>query len=45
VKAVSHLINEHRAQAIHYLKATGLRLAILVNFSASPELERERLVL
>jgi GxxExxY protein len=45
VKAVSRLINEHRAQAIHYLKATGLRLAILVNFSAAPELEYERLVL
>jgi GxxExxY protein len=44
VKAVSRLIEEHRAQAINYLKATGLRLSILVNFSASPELEHERLV-
>jgi GxxExxY protein len=45
VKAVSRLINEHRAQAIHYLKATGLQLAVLVNFSAAPRLEHERLVL
>jgi GxxExxY protein len=45
VKAVSRLLDEHRAQAINYLRATGLRLSILVNFSASPELEHERLVL
>ena len=45
VKAVSQLIDEHRAQAIHYLRATGLRLAILVNFCASPDLQHERIVL
>jgi GxxExxY protein len=45
VKAVSQLIEEHRAQAINYLRATRMRLAILVNFCASPELEHDRLVL
>jgi GxxExxY protein len=45
VKAVHRLINEHRAQAIHYLRATGMRLGILVNFCAAPELGYERLVL
>jgi GxxExxY protein len=45
VKAVSRLINEHRAQAIHYLRATGMKLGILVNFCAKPELEHDRLVL
>ena len=33
VKAVTQIINDHRAQAINYLKATGVRLALLVNFS------------
>jgi GxxExxY protein len=32
VKAVSVLMAAHMAQAIHYLTATGLRLAILLNF-------------
>jgi GxxExxY protein len=45
VKAVSRLVDEHRAQAIHYLKATGMKLGILVNFCAAPELDYERLVL
>ena len=45
VKAVSRLTDEHRAQAIHYLRATGMRLGILVNFCAALELESERLVL
>jgi GxxExxY protein len=45
VKAVNRLVNEHRAQAIHYLRATGMRLGILVNFCAAPELEHDRPVL
>jgi GxxExxY protein len=32
IKVVSHFIRAHEAQAIHYLRATGLRLAILLNF-------------
>ena len=44
LKAVSALTNEHRAQAINYLKATGLELALLVNFGSHPKLEYERLI-
>ncbi len=43
LKAVSTLTREHEAQAIHYLTATGLRLAILINFGAS-SLQTKRIV-
>ena len=43
LKTVEALTNVHRAQAINYLKATGFRLAILINF-AKPKLEYERIV-
>ena len=32
IKATTALIPEHYAQALHYLAATGLRLALLLNF-------------
>ncbi|HEY0945907.1 MAG TPA: GxxExxY protein [Opitutaceae bacterium] len=44
IKAVSALIDEHRAQMINYLNATGLRLGLLVNFGHYPKLEWERIV-
>lgn len=44
IKAVKQLTDEHRAQAINYLKATGKRLALLVNFGHYPQLEYERLL-
>jgi GxxExxY protein len=34
IKAVSRHNSAHQAQAIHYLTATGLRLALLLNFGA-----------
>ena len=37
LKAVKETSSEHKAQAINYLKATGLRLALLVNFGAYPK--------
>jgi GxxExxY protein len=43
IKAVSHFKNEHQAQAMHYLAATGYKLAILVNFGGS-KLEQWRVV-
>lgn len=43
LKAVSQLTPAHEAQAHHYLAATGLHLAILLNFGA-PSLERKRIV-
>jgi len=45
IKAVSRLCDEHRAQVLNYLKATGLELGLLVNFGHFPKLEWERLVL
>lgn len=45
VKAVRELCDEHRAQALNYLKATGHKLGLLVNFGHHPLLEYERLVL
>ena len=44
VKALKELTDAHRAQVHNYLKATGLRLALLVNFGHYPMLEHERIV-
>lgn len=44
LKAVAELDNEHRAQLHNYLKATGLRLGLLVNFGHKAHLEYERVV-
>jgi len=44
IKAVKQLMDEHRAQVINYLKATGLELGLLVNFGHHPKLEYERFV-
>lgn len=43
LKAVEALHPKHAAQARNYLAATGLRLAICLNFGSS-SLERERVV-
>ena len=32
IKAVSNFNSQHQAQVMHYLTATGLRLALLLNF-------------
>jgi GxxExxY protein len=44
IKAVSELHPEHRAQVHNYLKATGHKLGLLVNFGHHPQLEYERIV-
>ncbi len=44
LKAVSKLLNEHRAQVHNYLKATEMKLGLLVNFGHYPKLEYERIV-
>ena len=44
IKAVSRLADEHRAQVHNYLKATGLRVGLLVNFGHYPRAEHERIV-
>jgi GxxExxY protein len=44
LKAVKELTDEHRAQLHNYLKATGMKLGLLVNFGNYPKLEYERIV-
>jgi len=44
IKAVSELIDEHRAQLLNYLSATGCGLGLLVNFGRYPRVEYERLL-
>ena len=44
LKAVSHLTDDHRAQVMNYLKATGFQLGLLVNFGHHPRIEYERIV-
>ncbi len=44
LKAVAALADEHRAQVINYLHATGLRVGLLVNFGHYPKVEWERIV-
>lgn len=44
IKAVKELADEHRAQVINYLKATGKQLGLLVNFGHYPKVEYERFV-
>ena len=44
LKAVTLLADEHRAQVINYLKATGLKRGLLLNFGA-PSLQYKRFVL
>jgi GxxExxY protein len=43
IKAVSRLNQLHQAQAMHYLAATGFRLALLLNFGAT-SLEHRRVI-
>lgn len=44
LKSVKELLDKHRAQVHNYLKATGYKLGLLVNFSNHPKLKWERIV-
>jgi GxxExxY protein len=44
IKAVTQLADEHRAQLHNYLKATGYRVGLLVNFGHYPKIEHERII-
>ncbi len=37
IKAVSELVKEHRKQLMNYLRITGCKLGLLVNFGAYPK--------
>ena len=43
IKAVSKLTDEHRAQVLNYVHATGYELGLLVNFGHYPKVEYERI--
>lgn len=43
LKTVDSFCDAHRAQVIHYLKATGIKVALLINFAGS-KLQWERIV-
>ena len=45
IKAVSGLTDEHRAQVQNYLRATGMKLGLLVNFGHYPKVDYERIAL
>lgn len=40
VKALSELNSAHEVQLVNYLKATGIRLGLLINFGKSVEVRR-----
>ncbi|HIJ74942.1 MAG TPA: GxxExxY protein [Candidatus Hydrogenedentes bacterium] len=44
IKAVKELSDEHRAQVINYLKATGKQLGLPINFGQYPKVQHERFV-
>ena len=44
LKALDHLTSHEDAQILNYLKATGLRVGVLINFGSHGRLEWKRLV-
>ena len=44
LKAVKEIHPEHKAQILNYLKATGCKVGLLVNFGASPKATVDRFV-
>jgi GxxExxY protein len=44
LKALASTSGEHKAQVLNYLKATGMRLGLLVNFGSHPKATIERIV-
>jgi len=45
IKAVSNLVDDHRAQLLNYLYATGFKVGLVVNFGHFPKIEHERFVI
>lgn len=40
IKAVQQLVTTHEVQLVNYLKATGIRVGLLMNFGPRPEFKR-----
>ncbi len=45
LKATTSIVPEHKAQVFNYLKATRLRLGLIINFGAPAKVQIERIVL
>ncbi|MEI8245089.1 MAG: GxxExxY protein [Lentisphaerota bacterium] len=45
LKAVKEIVPEHKAQLINYLKSTGMKLGLLINFGDYPKASIARLAL
>jgi GxxExxY protein len=45
LKAQDSLSGREEAQILNYLKATGMKLGLIINFGSHPKLEWKRLVL
>ena len=45
LKAVKEIAPEHKAQVINYLKATNIKLGLLINFGSHPKVQIERFAL
>ena len=44
LKAVKEMVPEHQAQLMNYLKASGLKVGLLINFGSYPGVQIERLI-
>ncbi len=45
IKAVKEIAPEHKAQLLNYLKASQLKLGLLINFGSHPKAQIERIIL
>ena len=45
LKSIAKINDQHKGQTINYLKATGMKLGIIVNFGSWPKAEICRLAL
>jgi GxxExxY protein len=45
IKAMKDIAPEHKAQVLNYLKASGLRLGMIVNFGHHPQVQIVRIAL